>query len=212
MQESQDDKTIVGEKLKIEVKKNHGDLQKSKGGVVFASLVLLVGIGFSATYFWSNSDQSEAIKEAKTETPGINNSDRSISSKPVKKVIKRKPASTIKRKKPKRVQPKRYIPKPRRVERRVEVYNEPEEPLDINDPDVQEELTRSLAGDLDENPYPDDRDLRYDDEAQDDLPPEQPIDDYQDYPNEEPEVYQDDGYYDEPPPEDDYGYDAPYNE
>lgn len=210
------EKTIVGEKIKVDIKKTteNETSEKSKFGVIFASLVLLVGLGFGANHFWSGSNSGNQIKEAQTASPGINNSDRSVSQKQVRTKTLRKPASTKKvtRRKPKRIQPKRYVPKPRRVEQRVEVYNEPEEPLDINDPDVQEELTRSLAGDLDdEGLYPEDEDRGYDDQPNGvDIPP---IDEYQDeYQDMEPQVLEDDSYYDEPPPqEEDYGYDAEYN-
>lgn len=207
-----DDKTIVGEKIKIDIKQpTDVHEEKSNLGIIIASLVLIVGLGFGANFFWP-SQNAGPVQEAKTDSQGINNSDRSISKKNTR-TIKRQPASTTKteRRKPQRIQPKRYIPKPRRVEQRVEVYNEPEEPLDINDPDVQEELTRSLAGDLDDQGlYPEEIDQGYDDapQANDSMP----IDDYQDeYQDAEPEILQDDSYYDEPPPEDDYGYDAEYN-
>jgi hypothetical protein len=116
-------------------------------------LFLLVGV--ISFYQFNKSDINElktAIREAKTSKPGINNKRRSA----------RKPASVnsfvnkTKRYKPikkiKRIQPKRFKrPVKRFVEtHKKDIFEDEIETLDINDPEVQEELTRQLAGEYNE--------------------------------------------------------------
>ncbi len=188
-----EDKTIVGEKISpIEVTIIEEDQEKSKLAVILASIVLIAAIGFGGTKAWQifSRDLDPSSSEVTTQTKSIDNTDRSIQ-KNIQ--IQRQPASVDRRRAPVKIKAKRYVPKPTRVERRVELYNEPAEPLDVNDPDVQEELTRSLAGDLDEEGYP------VEDRREEYVEPEENFQD--EYRNEPPA----EEYYEEAP----QAYDAP---
>ncbi len=122
---------------------------------VVASLVISL-FGFAAFHFYGsmNSHSQERITAKKTDTKGIDNSSRNS----------RKPAS-IKRAKPqrniakprrikKRSVPKRYQPKPTQMVRRNNNHpqrrlDQAAEKIDINDPEVQEEIPRQLSGEFD---------------------------------------------------------------
>lgn len=117
---------------------------------VFAMVALCVM--FFAGSFFINGLQStdQKIKEAKTDVKGINNSQRAAKRTPAATTRRVKPKKITKRL-PKRIEPKRYNPNPERRRsnaraKRKDVFEQDIEKLDINDPEVQEELTRQLAG------------------------------------------------------------------
>jgi len=101
---------------------------------------------------------SEKTAEVKTTGPSIDNSERQVVQKP-----ERKPASLVAQPKP-RVMEVKKAKAPQRIQRRPqkrfvrkapvkEVFEKDIETIDINDPEVQEELTRQLAGEYeDEEP------------------------------------------------------------
>lgn len=101
-----------------------------------------------------NSNFDKTVEKANEDaSKAVNNSDRSIATK---KTIQRKPTRRMQAKRPsvKRYEPKR-VPaqsanKPRktmRVKHRIEHTYDDYENLDIDDPQVREELSRELAGD-----------------------------------------------------------------
>lgn len=169
---------LAEEEINEKIKQPENFEEERSYKVVFVSIALFLGLAFAGYFIFSNvskTDVQRMMKSVKTESKGIDNSDRNAP----KKATIRKPASVKKARKqttrrvtPKRIQPKRYIPKPRRVVERVDNFdrdNEVEE-LDINDPEVQDELTRKLAGDYEEEDYNDE----YSDEEpyEDDYPEE----------------------------------------
>jgi hypothetical protein len=108
--------------------------------MVFAGSALING--------FQNTDRN--IKGAKTDVKSINNSQRAATRKPAATTRRVKPKKITKRL-PKRIAPKRYNPDPQRRRtnaraKRKDVFEQDIEKLDINDPEVQEELTRQLAG------------------------------------------------------------------
>lgn len=176
---------------------------KSKLSVVMVSLGLLFSLTFAGYYFYNNYSFEKPNRRVKTAAESIDNSARNNLTKPA-----RRPAS-IKgsryRNKPKanrappKIKPKRYVQKPRRVMPRE---MDPIEPLDINDPEVQEELTRKLAGDF-PTEETQEADIYDSVESFDDEYPEED-DEYVDEP-------QDEQYFDEQVQEE-FDYDSPYNE
>ncbi|MFT6631960.1 MAG: hypothetical protein ACJAS4_001922 [Bacteriovoracaceae bacterium] len=116
----------------------------------FAMLALCVMVfaGSALINGFQNTDRN--IKEAKTDVKSINNSQRAATRKPAATTRRVKPKKITKRL-PKRIAPKRYNPDPQRRRtnaraKRKDVFEQDIEKLDINDPEVQEELTRQLAG------------------------------------------------------------------
>jgi hypothetical protein len=122
---------------------------------ISAGVFLSLTVGIISFYQLNKSDIKEfkaAIREAKTSKPGINNRQRAARkpasvNKFVNKRKKYKPITKIKR-----IQPKRFKkPTNRFVEtHKKDIFKEEIETLDINDPEVQEELTRQLAGEYNE--------------------------------------------------------------
>lgn len=134
---------------------------------IVATITLCI-IAFGANFFLSSIDtSSQTGKQVKTDVKSINNSARSLKRKPASKnreIRKIKPKKITKRL-PKRIAPKRYRPVPEESQRRRrsnaraskrDVFEQDIESLDINDPEVQEELTRQLAGEyeMDGEPSP----------------------------------------------------------
>lgn len=136
-------------------------------GIGFATLCLIV---FGSFQIFKGFDGTNSVQKKTTAVKSIDNSDRTVS----KKKETRKPARNInKAKKPKnmsrtitrrqRPTPKRYksqrpIRKMQVKDREVVRHHEIEE-IDINNPEVQEQLTRELAGEgdleeLEEEEYP----------------------------------------------------------
>ena len=100
------------------------------------------------------SSFNQALNEVKSSRKSIDNSERQVR-KPasvenfVNKKLKYKPIKKIKRIKPKRFV--RRTPPKRIIEtHKKDIFPEEVESLDINDPEVQEELTRQLAGEYNE--------------------------------------------------------------
>ncbi len=155
---------------------------------------LLAVVFFAGNFMFKSFDnvqlkQSESITEAKS----INDSSRSLA--------KRTPASanTVKRKSVKRSAPRRYQrPKPvvssnskPTTKRAINTFEQEVEKLDINDPEVQEELTRQLAGDYDIDGEPMDNQENFD---RDDSVEEEdiPEDEYGDEPEAVEHLYDED--------------------
>jgi len=158
----------------------------------FSSLAIIGLISHFA--FQLANDSETSIPEAYTESKSINNTDRSVQN--------RVPASTVKSpiaEKPRQQRkfnntrneelPKRYIPKkskPTSYRRKIPRQNV--EKLDINDPEVQEEITRQLSGEYDLDGEPIDEEMMDGSRMQED---EEPLDaNYDEYPeyNEEKRI------------------------
>ncbi|MAX67830.1 MAG: DUF4339 domain-containing protein [Bacteriovoracaceae bacterium] len=139
---------------------------------VFATMTLII---FATTVFIQSTNESQKRIEAKTDPKSIDNSNRNLR-KPASVETKQPPKTKVqhKRIKPvtrKRVEPKRYrptvtrpsppkrerrsrtsSPRSRRVERNIDYANtvdQTEERIDINDPEIQREITRELSGEYD---------------------------------------------------------------
>jgi hypothetical protein len=118
-------------------------------GSAVSVLVILVFASFKSGQF-----SPDVGGEVKTVSKGINNSARAA--------LKREPANIAPKKKvaprrmvKKRLAPARFKAPPRRTIRnkplsRKDGFERNIENIDVNDPDVQEELTRQLAGDYEE--------------------------------------------------------------
>jgi hypothetical protein len=116
-----------------------------------AGLALCVMIIAGSFFIDGKSGKEKKLVEAKTDVKSINNSQRSGKRKPASVTKRIKPKKITKRI-PKRIAPKRYNPRPKARRRsnarakRKDVFEQDIEKLDINDPEIQEELTRQLAG------------------------------------------------------------------
>lgn len=129
---------------------------KFKSPLIASFTVCFIAVlGFAL--FSSPYNGENLIKEAKTDKKSINNAPRHSNRKPAS-AARVKPQNKIKkivRKSPRRAAPKRYRPKP--APRRQAVKRTPRkklleqeiEKLDINDPEVQDEITRQLSGEFD---------------------------------------------------------------
>ena len=131
-----------------------------------------------------NSGQPSFLRksaETKTSKNGIDNSERQITKK--KRI--RRPASIPRQNQPKlkpinrmrkmkaprvmRARPKRYVRKPA-LKVRKEVFENDIENIDIDDPEVQEELSRQLAGEYEdeEDPREEEPEADFENEREDD--------------------------------------------
>lgn len=156
---------LASSKAKKHNKKSHPSVPVKKSAVVadgggnsklkyiIGSAVSLLAIIVFAS-FNSGKFSPDVSGEVKTVSKGINNSARAAQ--------KREPASIAPKKKaaPRRMVKKRLAPARFKAPTRRTVRNKPLskrrgferniESIDVNDPDVQEELTRQLAGDYEE--------------------------------------------------------------
>lgn len=148
---------------------NQGDIgnehiiakKNSPIGRFSAASFMLIALSFIGYYQFNKSevqDIKKAVREARTSERGINNNQRAqrkpASVKTYKdKTLNHKPIERIRRVAPKRFE-RKPAQKPKEIVRpetqKDERYDDEVEMLDINDPEVQEEITRQLAGEYNE--------------------------------------------------------------
>jgi hypothetical protein len=125
--------------------------KKSRFMTASVAAVVLCVFAFTGMFFLNNmSGSSQEAKVTKTKTKSIDNSSRAVkrnaaSVKKQAKHIRRKPASRVKAKKYKPRAPRKRVNNTRNKESIAKVIQDAEE-LDINDPEIQEEITKQLAG------------------------------------------------------------------
>ena len=148
---------------------------------LFASLFSLALIAGIFAYNSSNhiNDIKDSIREAKTDTKGINDASRS-SRKPASiNKFKRNNDRPVKR--IKKIIPKKYVkPKFQEFEEnaKADIFEQDIENLDINDPEIQEELTRQLAGEYNELDGEEVDELDYNESAEEIFEEEFPAEEY----------------------------------